>query len=72
MSRAAVKINPILAEATKHWKYVAPILTYPRDKAEYNLLVKRLDKILDIVGDDENHHLLGLVDLLSNIISNYQ
>jgi HTH-type transcriptional regulator/antitoxin HigA len=71
MSRASIKCNHVLEEATLHWKYVAPLLVYPKNSSEYDLLVKRLDQLLDIVGDDENHSLIGLVDALSNIISMY-
>lgn len=71
MRRASVKINHILEEATKHWRYVAPLLAYPKNESDYNLLVKRLDQLLDIVGDDENHPLIGLVDALTNLISSY-
>ncbi len=71
MRRTSMKSNHILADATKHWKYVAPLLAYPKNDAEYDLLAKRLDQLLDIIGDDENHQLIGLVDTISHIISSY-
>jgi HTH-type transcriptional regulator/antitoxin HigA len=71
MSHASKKFNHVLEEATQHWKYVAPLLIYPKNDLDYNLLVERLDCLLDIVGDDEKHSLMGLVDVLSNIISSY-
>lgn len=71
MSRASAKMNHVLKDATQHWKYVAPLLTYPKNDSEYELLVERLDQLLDIIGDNENHPLMGLVDALSNIISSY-
>lgn len=71
MSRATMKYNQALETATEHWKYVAPLLTYPKNDTEYNLLVERLDQLLDIVGGNENHPLIGLVDALSNVISSY-
>jgi HTH-type transcriptional regulator / antitoxin HigA len=67
-----LKTNHILTEATKHWKYIAPVLAYPKNEAEYNQLVNRLDKLLDIVGDDEKHPLIGLVDVLSHVIASYE
>src|SRR3989338_8591754 len=30
MSRAYKKMNHVLEEATQHWKYVAPLLAYPK------------------------------------------
>lgn len=71
MSSKAAKNNRVFEEATKHWKYVAPLLSYPKNDSEYDLLVKRLDKLLDIVGDDENHPLIGLIDIIDNLISLY-
>lgn len=69
--RRAIKKNHVVEEATQHWKYVSPLLTYPKNNFDYNLLVKHLDQILDIVGDNEKHPLIGLVDVLSNLISSY-
>lgn len=71
MSRAFRKMNPALEEATQHWKYVAPLLAPPKNDSDYELLVKHLDQLLDIVGDNENHHLIGLVDALSHLVSSY-
>lgn len=72
MSRAAIKKNHEFEEATKHWKFVAPLLTYPKNESDYNRLVKCLDQLLDVVGEDENHALIGLVDALSHLISSYE
>lgn len=71
MSRAFIKNNHILKKATQHWKYVAPLLAYPKNDADYDLLVNRLDQLLDIVGDNENHPLMDLLDILSSLISSY-
>ena len=62
----------VLKNAMKHWDYVAPLVAYPNNKKEYNLLVARLDELLDIVSSDEKHSLMGLVDILSNLISTYE
>lgn len=63
--------NNDLAQAAKHWKFVAPILTYPKNDAQYNSLVKTLEQLLDVVGENEKHPLIGLVDMLSNLIESY-
>lgn len=44
-----------LAQAIKYWDYIAPVMKYPSNKKEFNLLVDELDELLEIVGDDENH-----------------
>ena len=71
MRRVSKNNNHVFEEATQHWKYVAPLLSYPKNDAEYDLLVDRLDKLLDIVGEKDSHPLMGLIDILSNIISSY-
>ena len=61
-----------LSKAIKYWSYVAPVVTYPKNDKDYNELVSQLDTLLDIVGDDEAHHLMGLVDVVSRLISAYE
>jgi HTH-type transcriptional regulator / antitoxin HigA len=65
-------MNQVLETAIKHWRYIAPLVRCPKNKKEYETLVARLDKLLDIVGNDENHPLIGLVDILSNQIAAYE
>ena len=38
---------------------------------EYDLLVQRLDELLDIIGENEDNPLMNLVDAISRIISEY-
>jgi HTH-type transcriptional regulator / antitoxin HigA len=71
MSRSNLTKDILLNEATKHWKFVSPILKVPTNDVEYDSLVAHLDRLLDIVGTDENHSLIGLVDAVSNIINTY-
>ena len=61
-----------LAEAIKYWDHIAPIAAYPRNTKEFHKLVLELDALLEIVGDNEKHKLMGLVDLLSNLIAAYE
>src|SRR3990167_10526735 len=65
-------MKPQLAQAVKYWGYVAPVMKYPNTQIEFNELVSELDELLKIVGDDENHPLIGLVDAISNQISSYE
>lgn len=64
--------NHILKNAIKHWIYIAPLVAYPKNEKEYDALVARLDELLDIVGDNEKHSLMGLVDIISNLIERYE
>ncbi len=61
-----------LLAAIKYWKHIAPIVKYPKNNKEFNELVSQLDELLEIVGNDEEHYLMGLVDTLSNLISAYE
>ena len=61
-----------LTQAIKHWKYVAPIVAYPKNAKQYEQLVSQLEELLDIVQNDEKHPLMGMVDVLSHLISNYE
>lgn len=72
MTQAQYKINHTFEKALKHWEFVAPILTYPKNKHDFERLVARLDKLLDIVGNDKEHPLNSLVDVLGNLVSSYE
>ena len=61
-----------LKEAIKYWDHIAPVVQYPKNDKEFNRLVSELDELLNIVGDDEKHRLMGLVDVISNIIASYE
>ena len=61
-----------LSEAIKYWDHIAPVVKYPKSNKEFNNLVSQLDELLNIVGDDEEHHLMGLVDAISHLIASYE
>jgi HTH-type transcriptional regulator/antitoxin HigA len=42
-----------------------------RNDEEYDRTVALMNNLLDIVGDDENHALSGLVDLVSELVEDY-
>jgi HTH-type transcriptional regulator / antitoxin HigA len=43
-----------------------------RSEAEYDRMVKLLDALVDKVGDNENHELAGLLDLVGVLIERYE
>jgi HTH-type transcriptional regulator / antitoxin HigA len=65
-------MSQLLNQAIKHWNYIAPLVKLPRNSKELDQLVAQLDELLETVGDNENHHLMGLIDLLSNLIATYE
>lgn len=54
-----------------HWTNIAPLLTI-RNEREYDRAVKRLNELLDEIGDNEKHPLYSLLDTLSTLIHAYE
>lgn len=59
------------AEIQTHWANIAPLLTI-RNEREYNTAVKRLNELLDEIGDNEKHPLYSLLDTLGTLIHVYE
>ena len=58
-------------ELEVHWANIAPLLSI-RNEREYNAAVKRLNELLDEIGDNEKHPLYGLLDTLGTLIQIYE
>ena len=54
-----------------HWANIAPLLSI-RDEREYKTAIKRLNGLLDEIGDNEKHPLYGLLDTLGTLIQAYE
>ena len=61
----------VTEELRNHWTNIAPLLTI-RNEREYNAAVKRLNELLDEIGDNEKHPLYGLLDTLGTLIHAYE
>jgi HTH-type transcriptional regulator / antitoxin HigA len=61
----------ITKELQTHWTHIAPLLTI-RNEREYNEAVKRINELLDEIGDNEQHPLYSLLDTLGTIINVYE
>lgn len=42
------------------------------DEAGYDRMVALMNDLLDVVGDNEEHQLAGLLELVSDLVSNYE
>jgi len=42
-----------------------------RSEADYDHTVEFMNMLLDVVGDDEDHPMAGLLELVSDLVSNY-
>ena len=58
-------------EIQTHWVNIAPLLSV-RNEREYDAAVKRLNSLLDEIGDNEKHPLYSLLDTLGTLISLYE
>jgi HTH-type transcriptional regulator/antitoxin HigA len=65
-------LNHNMTQVIKHWGYIAPIIHLPKSEREYNSLVQNLDALLNIIGKNENHRLIGLLDIVSHFIEEYE
>ena len=71
MNMTALAHNDYMQETIQGWKKISPVIHEPQNADDYEKLSSFLDKLLDIVGEDESHELMGLVDVISHMISMY-
>jgi len=71
MTEEIGKMTLVNEELEVHWANIAPLLTI-RNEREYNAAVKRLNELLDEIGDNEKHPLYGLLDTLGTLIHAYE
>lgn len=53
------------------WRSLAPLLYVPRTDIGYDKLAGFLDFLIDVVGDNENHQLASLMDMVGTLIESY-
>ncbi|GEM_PF-398222 len=61
-----------IEQASAHWTEVSKILYIPHTEKEYEEAIRLLDNLIDTVGEDENHPLASLMELLGFIIEKYE
>jgi HTH-type transcriptional regulator/antitoxin HigA len=61
-----------LENVTKAWPPISRAVRVPRTDADYRDLVRLLDELTDEVGEDENHPLASLMDVLGVLIEKYE
>ncbi len=44
----------------------------PNSESEYNRLVEMLDSLIDTVGEDENHPLASLMEIVGVLVEKYE
>ncbi len=58
--------------ASTAWAAVAPIVFVPRSSDDYDRLVTVLDALIDAVGEDEDHPLASLMEVIGTLIEKYE
>ena len=58
--------------AARVWPALASIVFVPHSESEYQRLVGLLDALIDVVGEDENHSLASLMEVIGVLIEKYE
>jgi len=61
-----------IEQAVTAWTTVSEILYLPHTEKEYQEAVRLLDNLIDSVGEDENHPLASLMEILGILIEKYE
>lgn len=65
-------MNPSLQKLLTVWIDIAAVLAVPTTAAQYQQRVALLNELLNVVGDDESHPWIELVDTLGTLIEAYE
>lgn len=61
-----------IEEVTKAWPRLSRAVRVPHNESEYRELVQLLDHLTDEVGENEQHPLASLMDVLGVLIEKYE
>jgi HTH-type transcriptional regulator / antitoxin HigA len=61
-----------IQKALEAWPQIRPALYVPRSEREYRQLVKLLDRLIDEVGQDEDHPLASFMEVIGVLIEKYE
>ena len=54
------------------WPMLAPVVFVPHEEREYQQLVEMLDNLIDVVGENEDHPLASLMEVIGVLIEKYE
>ena len=54
------------------WAMLSPVVFVPHVESEYQRLVAVLDTLIDVVGENENHPLASLMEVIGVLIEKYE
>ena len=58
--------------AQEVWPRMVPVIFVPHAESEYQQLVTLLDDLIDVVGENENHPLASLMEVIGVLIEKYE
>ena len=58
--------------AANAWSSLSGAVFVPHTEAEYNRIVALLDRLIEQVGEDENHQLASMMEVLSILVERYE
>ncbi|MBD2693813.1 hypothetical protein [Anabaena catenula] len=61
-----------LEQTINAWSSIGKNVFVPHTEEEYEHLVDILDSLIDKVGEDENHPLASLMEVIGVLIENYE
>jgi HTH-type transcriptional regulator/antitoxin HigA len=64
-------MSVLIKLVAEHWEFVSPLLRKPKSEADYDTLVRALDELLEMTGDDEFHPLMSLVDIIGDWVAEW-
>lgn len=56
----------------ENWQPLAPLLSVPYTEDDYNKRVELLNQLIDEVGDNEQHPLASLLDMVGVLVADYE
>ena len=59
-------------KAKRAWPALSKTVQVPHAEKEYRALVALLDRLIDEVGEDENHPLASLMEVVGVLIEKYE
>ncbi len=68
MGASNTKINEIV----KVWPTISRFVSVPHTEEQYENAVRILDELIDNIGENENHPLASLMEILGTLIENYE
>ena len=54
------------------WPMLTDVVFVPHAQSEYQRLTEVLDNLIDVVGEDEDHPLASLMEVISVLIEKYE